>query len=283
MCEIIEFTDRFETIYHDDNEIIYRMKKNNTDKYYLASTKHDKKLYFSGEVAEVDVKDQCRKINNNSPLMITVKLQSTSNTLFEHSDGNNEKLNLLNHETFTLNPELIALQNHIQNTTKIEYLSDVDHFALCITDDALTNTSIVILDENLNIIFTVKNYYEINVLNAEFKIYRIGYRGNSQHDAKYNIIRFVNNEYVYLQANDILYENKKCKIHVHEFSLHTSPKITYRIEKIKLPECKICFEEMNKKFVINCGHSGFCSSCVMNMNICPYCETKIVNRIPLFE
>ena len=51
-------------------------------------------------------------------------------------------------------------------------------------------------------------------------------------------------------------------------------KYSQTIETIKLFECKICMEKMNKVMVVPCGHC-FCDVCAKNFKECPICRTQI--------
>lgn len=52
------------------------------------------------------------------------------------------------------------------------------------------------------------------------------------------------------------------------------------IETIKLFECKICMENLNKIMCVPCGHC-FCLECSKGLEHCPICRSKIetVNNI----
>ena len=52
------------------------------------------------------------------------------------------------------------------------------------------------------------------------------------------------------------------------------------IETIKMFECKICMEKLNKVMLIPCGHC-FCLECAKNIEVCPICrsEVKGINNI----
>ena len=52
------------------------------------------------------------------------------------------------------------------------------------------------------------------------------------------------------------------------------------LETIKLFECKICMDELNKIMLVPCGHC-FCLKCSTNLKECPICRTQIqsINNI----
>ena len=52
------------------------------------------------------------------------------------------------------------------------------------------------------------------------------------------------------------------------------------LETIKLFECKICMDELNKIMLVPCGHC-FCLKCSKNLTECPICRSQIqsINNI----
>ena len=52
------------------------------------------------------------------------------------------------------------------------------------------------------------------------------------------------------------------------------------VETIKMFECKICMEKLNKVMLIPCGHC-FCSDCAKNITECPLCRSNVrdINNI----
>ena len=52
------------------------------------------------------------------------------------------------------------------------------------------------------------------------------------------------------------------------------------IETIKMFECKICMEKLNKVMLIPCGHC-FCLDCAKNIEVCPICRSEVngINNI----
>ena len=52
------------------------------------------------------------------------------------------------------------------------------------------------------------------------------------------------------------------------------------IETIKMFECKICMEKLNKIMLVPCGHC-FCLDCSKNLKECPICRSSIssINNI----
>jgi len=56
-----------------------------------------------------------------------------------------------------------------------------------------------------------------------------------------------------------------------------------KIKYLESPEldCKICYQNKVNITLIPCGHV-FCSSCITNQNLCPYCRRDIQNKQPLF-
>ena len=52
------------------------------------------------------------------------------------------------------------------------------------------------------------------------------------------------------------------------------------IETIKMFECKICMEKLNKVMLIPCGHC-FCLDCARNIQECPICRSDVqgINNI----
>lgn len=52
------------------------------------------------------------------------------------------------------------------------------------------------------------------------------------------------------------------------------------IETIKMFECKICMEKLNKVMLIPCGHC-FCLDCARNIQECPLCRSQVqgINNI----
>jgi hypothetical protein len=52
------------------------------------------------------------------------------------------------------------------------------------------------------------------------------------------------------------------------------------IETIKMFECKICMEKLNKVMLIPCGHC-FCLDCARNIKECPLCRCQVqgINNI----
>ena len=54
----------------------------------------------------------------------------------------------------------------------------------------------------------------------------------------------------------------------------TKKKHSKTIETIKMFECKICMEKLNKVMLIPCGHC-FCLECSKNLRDCPICRANI--------
>ena len=60
----------------------------------------------------------------------------------------------------------------------------------------------------------------------------------------------------------------------------TKQKHSQTIETIKMFECKICMEKLNRVMLIPCGHC-FCLDCAKNINLCPICRSNVegINNI----
>lgn len=60
----------------------------------------------------------------------------------------------------------------------------------------------------------------------------------------------------------------------------TKEKHTQTIETIKMFECKICMEKLNRVMLIPCGHC-FCLECAKNIINCPICRSNVkgINKI----
>ena len=97
-----------------------------------------------------------------------------------------------------------------------------------------------------------------------------------------NNIRLLKKEEQRLLGN---LQNKKNKILIDIKEEKTRFEILQKrhhqtIETIKLFECKICMDNLNKIMCIPCGHC-FCLSCSENLKQCPICRSQIqsVNNI----
>ena len=62
--------------------------------------------------------------------------------------------------------------------------------------------------------------------------------------------------------------------------LETKQKHKQTIDTIKMFECKICMEKLNKIMLVPCGHC-FCLECSKSLTNCPICRTSIsrINNI----
>ena len=62
--------------------------------------------------------------------------------------------------------------------------------------------------------------------------------------------------------------------------LETKQKHKQTIDTIKMFECKICMEKLNKIMLVPCGHC-FCLECSKSLDNCPICRTPIssINNI----
>jgi len=60
----------------------------------------------------------------------------------------------------------------------------------------------------------------------------------------------------------------------------TKQKHSQTIETIKMFECKICMEKLNRVMLIPCGHC-FCLDCAKNIKQCPICRSNVegINNI----
>ena len=81
-----------------------------------------------------------------------------------------------------------------------------------------------------------------------------------------------------LQNNNSLIKQQIEESNQHYFHLQERHKLT--IDTIKLFECKICMERLNKIMLVPCGHC-FCLECSKTFNSCPICRSYIqsVNNI----
>lgn len=81
-----------------------------------------------------------------------------------------------------------------------------------------------------------------------------------------------------LQNNNSLIKQQIEDSNKHYFDLQERHKQT--IDTIKLFECKICMERLNKVMLVPCGHC-FCLECSKKFDSCPICISHIqsVNNI----
>ena len=65
-----------------------------------------------------------------------------------------------------------------------------------------------------------------------------------------------------------------------QYLLDTKKKHQQTIDTIKMFECKICMERLNKIMLVPCGHC-FCLDCSKNLKECPICRSSIssINNI----
>ena len=83
-------------------------------------------------------------------------------------------------------------------------------------------------------------------------------------------------EFLRIERNNLEYEVQQEKNKITDLK----HKHQQTVETIKMFECKICMEKLNRVMCIPCGHC-FCEDCSKNLQECPLCRAKIssVNRI----
>ena len=80
-----------------------------------------------------------------------------------------------------------------------------------------------------------------------------------------------------LQRNKIILCIKEEQLKLNELK----KKHSLTLETIKLFECNICMENLNKKVCVPCGHC-FCEKCSISLEECPICRQKVDSIISIY-
>jgi len=81
-------------------------------------------------------------------------------------------------------------------------------------------------------------------------------------------------------------------MYLTEFAVHGSPLFHFcsfsrhihleQLRQLSVCEdlCTLCFDGRASMRLLPCGHKGFCSSCVVQLEVCPMCRASIQEYAP---
>ena len=90
----------------------------------------------------------------------------------------------------------------------------------------------------------------------------------------------------------ILFKFSNSSMYLTEFAVHGSPLFHFcsfsrhihleQLRQLSVCEdlCTLCFDGRASMRLLPCGHKGFCSSCVVQLEVCPMCRASIQEYAP---
>lgn len=136
----------------------------------------------------------------------------------------------------------------------------------------------IIYNLNFNLILKLNISGDINKIVA-YDNDLIGiYQTHTNNEKKY---------YIYDLKKDKEYPVNGSLVKIKNGIIHTIDNIgSIILQKIKIDECHICFNELNENFaLVPCGHTNVCSKCYGNNSLkkCPICDKEISMRIKIYK